>query len=403
MPVNSDGALVFYPAINVGEPGSEKAMPIMLMIVVVFLFSMWDVYVPHLGLRVLDFAGVGLLCLWMLWKLAVDLRGPVFCTRGSHLLLLMLIWGLILSLVGFTVSMENAKPIAGILLGIVVFVCFYSIRLNGRSVAKVLGILIIIHASYLSIQYLYYQAFGVVLNIYGFLGTEPRALSSIFRPTGLFLEPASYSMSMLMLLTLRTLITKRFDTITYFAVGTIFLTLSLWGLIASIIFLLVFARKNTGFFIAVAVLVAFIALFSTVGWINANNTVDWINANDTPWARLMNLSEDGSATVRYGGLIGHGVDTIGSINLWFGKGISNEYHEFGSNGLAFILSAGGVFGTGAFLLLLFKSAPRNRGIVTLALILLFMTAAPIWTTLYWWLVLALMTRPLGEITRAAEP
>lgn len=367
-------------------------MSIAPLLIVTFLFSMWDVYASQLGLRVLDFIGVALVCFWILLKFTVDMRGPAFRTRNLQLLALMIAWALALSVVGIMRSMENIKPIAGIWMGLAVFSYFYSIRLDDRSIAKVLSILIVIHASYLVIQYLYYQIFGIVLNIYEFLGTEPRALSSIFRPTGLFLEPASYSVSMLMLLTLRTFITKRFDAVTYMAVGTIFLTLSVWGLIAVIIFLAVFMRKNALLLMAV---VSVLLAFSTT-------KIDWIEVLGGTWIseRLMNLDEDSSATVRYGALVGYSTNSIASTELWYGKGINNEYHDFGSSGLAFLLSAGGLIGALFFLLLLLALAPQGRRFVTLTFILLFMTAAPIWTTAYWWFCLALMTRSLAR--RVAE-
>lgn len=344
---------------------------------------------PQLGLRVLDFVGVGLLCFWILLKLVVGMRGPVFRTRNIQLFTLMIAWSLVLSVVGVMGSMENIKPVFGILMGVAVFGYFYSIRVDDRSVSKVLSILIVIHASYLIIQYFYYQVFGIVLNIYEILGTEPRALSSIFRPTGLFLEPAAYSVSMLILLTLRMFIIKRFDAITYMGVGTIFLTLSAWGLIAVVIVLLIFTKNNTKIFILAAVLVMFIALPSTEG----------ISAPDSPWSRFINLGEDSSAIVRYGGLVGDVKDTLSFNNLWFGKGISNEYHKFGSNGMAYILNAGGLLSFCIFLMLLILFASSGRRIVTLVIILLFMTAAPIWTTMYWWWFLALMMRPLAQVVQ----
>ncbi len=389
MSVNSNCLLVAYSTAYGGGYKSRisTAMSIPLMLVLALLFSMWDFYLPQLGLRVLDFVGTGLLCFWILWKLSVDMRGVTFRTPKFQLLALMIAWNLVLGIVGLMGSMENVKPIAGILMGVAVFSFFYSIRLDGRSVAKSLGIVIVIHASYLIFQYLYYEFFGVVINLYGFLGgEEPRAISSIFRPTGWFLEPAAYSASILMLLTVRIFITKCFDKITLLALATIFLTLSLWGLLAGIIFIFLFSKKNILFFIVVALLIFLVlpALSMIVEY--------WVNANDNPLMRLINLGDDSSATVRYYALINAGTNATDVINLLFGKGLSNEYHEFGSSGLAFILSAGGLFGTGVFLLILFRIIPRDRRFLTLTLILLFLTSAPILTTAYWWFCLALMLR-----------
>jgi hypothetical protein len=382
MSVNTGGTQPVYPTAYAGgsQSSTGKPMPIVLILVVGFLLSMWDVYFQQLGLRVLDLIGIGLLFFWMLWA--------SFRTRNFQILFLMIFWSLVLGIVGVIRSMENVKPTAGILMGVAVFCYFYSIRLDWRSVEKMLSIVIEIHASYLIFQYLYYKNFGIVLNAYGFLGgEEPRALSSIFRPTGLFLEPAAYSVSMLMLLTLRIFITKVFDKLTFLALGSIFLTLSLWGWICSIIFILMFSRRNIVLFVAVTIAILFI--FVAFAFIDS----DWIKASDNPWSRLMRLGDDSSANVRFAGLISDDTYTLTSINLWFGQGISNDYHDFGSNGLAFIVSAGGLFGTSVFIILLSTLIPRSRKFIILAFILLYMTAAPMFTMAFWWFWLALMMRP----------
>lgn len=363
----------------------ENFIPVKFLLILTFLFSMWDIYLPQLGLRIFDFIGVGLLLSWLIWKLCVNFRGIPIRKYDSQQLGLIIVWCLVYSVVGVIESTENLKPITGVLMGVAVFSFFYTIKLDFASIKKVIEIIIVIHAFYLIFQYLYYHNSGIIVNLSELLGgEEPRALSSIFRPTGLFLEPAAYSVSMMMLLAVRIKNVKSFDAITFLALGTIFFTLSLWGFIANIIFLLMFARKNTIFFVVIAFSISTIILFSIGS--------DLISAADSPLVRITSIADDSSGNARFGGLFNNSTYNITAIQYWLGKGISNDYLDFGSSGLAFIMSAGGLLGTGIFIFLLITLIPSGRKFVSLVFILLFMTSAPIMTTMFCWFWLALMTR-----------
>ena len=360
-----------------------NTLPKSVILITVFLFSLWDFYLPQIGIRLFDFFGIGILCLWMLCRLTLVSRQVIFSTNKFFVINLLIVWGIFFSILGIAVSIDNAKPIIGFLMGIVLFVFFYSIKIDVLDLEISLGIIILMHVACLLFQYIYYLFFGVVLNFYGFLGgEEPRALSSIFRPTGLFLEPAAYSVSMLMLIIIRYFIINTFDKISIFAIISIFLTLSLWGLIASSILILIYMRKNIKFYAIYFAVIILIFIF--IPFI----PVDWLNANDNPWMRLMNLGDDSSTNSRFGGL----VNFESYVKLFIGKGVGNDYHDFGSSGIAFIMSAGGLFGFCMLLFLLFKLIRKEQSFLFIILIILCMSAAPIWTTMYWWLWLALMTR-----------
>lgn len=377
--MNSRGALIDNFAVSAAESVRiRRYTPFIVCVLVVFLFSLWDFYPPQLRLRVLDLAGVGVLSLWSLLA--------VFNTRNSLALILLTTLFLVFSGLGLAVSIDNVKPIAGVVMGVCVFCYFYSVKLDTDTALKVLNIVISIHATFLVIQFFYYYAFGTVLHLYEFIGGEkPRIFSSIFRPSGLFLEPAHYSISMAMLITIKIFILKRFDTLIFCALASIFLTLSLWGFITGLIFILIFSKKNRNVFIVASVILLTILFAFSLA------NLDWIMANDNPWIRLISLTEDNSGTIRYGGVLGY---ELLSVSAWFGKGISTDYHEFGSSGLAFLLSAGGLIGTAFVMLLFFALIQRGRRLLTLAFILLFLTAAPIWTTMFWWFCLAMVVRPL---------
>lgn len=362
---------------------SGNRMPKAVMAITVFLFSMWDFYLPQIGLRLFDLFGIGLLCLWMLLQLLFVSRQVKFSTHNYITVNLLIVWGLFFSILGILVSLDNTKPVAGFLIGSALFVFFYFIKIDELELEKSLRITIILHIFFLLFQFIYYHIYGIVINPYGFLGgDEPRALSSIFRPTGLFLEPAAYSVSMLMLLIVRFFIVKSLGIIDILALLTIYLTLSLWGLIASTIFMFIFARKNLIFYFLILVLATLVTM--SIPFI----PVDWLNANDSPWIRLMNLGDDSSTNSRFGAL----VNSPNFFDLIIGKGVGNDYHYFGSSGIAFVMSAGGLLGSSILFYLLFKLTRKDKFFLRCTLIFLCMTAAPIWTTMFWWLWLALMTR-----------
>ncbi len=368
-------------------------MPFSISFLTILLFTMWDIYLVQIGLRVLDFIALGVLFFWLFWNLLSNMGRITFQSGKIITPILLSVFTILWGLVGIISSVENIKPIMGFALGVGIYFFYYSVMLDRYSLDKVFNIIIIIHACYLILQFIFYYATGIMLNFFAFMGTlEPRAISSIFRPTGLYLEPSAYSVSILMLLTAKFLISKSFDKVTIFALATIFLTLSFWGIVAGFIFIICFSKKNLKFIITLILLIC--AIVFTIFFIDN----PFLISHDTPWMRLQNLSDDSSLYARFGGLIdfADGGSQFDTVHLLFGSGINNDYLDFGSSGIGFLINATGIVGLFLFLFIISLDVPRGKKFVTIGFIILFMIAAPIFTTLFWWLFLALITRPLIE-------
>lgn len=350
-----------------------------------FIFSLWDIYLEVIGVRPLDMFGLGALGLFLARKAITGIHRP----KDHDAVLaysLLGFWCIVYSTLGLINSLNNFKPIVGFTLGFLIFCSFHLIKISKQTIVYCTSVVIIVHASYFTLQLVYFYLFGDVLNIYSGIGLEPRALSVIFRPTGLYLEPASYSVSMLMLLALRASLIGRFDRLFYIVILTIFLSVSLWGVAVSVIFLL-FALRSTAL-----LAMPFIAGFALVGFLFQDNEIVSQILDDFLLERIRNLGVDNSTQDRYGALLDQ--SELGG-SYWvaiFGKGISNEYHIFGSNGLAFLLSSGGLMGLLIFvgLLILLNRGPNL--IAKLTILAIFLTAAPLWNTFFWWFWLALFLK-----------
>ncbi|NDA64869.1 MAG: hypothetical protein EBX50_23015, partial [Chitinophagia bacterium] len=349
-------------------------MPTLGLLFFLLLLSLWDIYLPSLGIRPLDFLMLFVIGLKVVW----DLTGKNFYHIKSDQLTIysfLGFWCVGYSVVGLVDSIDNLKPVVGFILGYLVFGFFYFTRINRQSILYCISFIIVVHVCYFILQMAYYYISGEVLNIYGGFGLEPRALSSIFRPTGLYLEPASYAVSMLMLLALRALFLDKPDALFYVAIGTVVLSLSIWGILASSIFLLFAVRASPLVILSILVgLVLCVILFSDNQFI-----ISIFDAFFFP--RIQDFGNDNSAVDRYGGLM----DLMNlSWNSIFGMGVSNEYHIFGSSGLSFIVAAGGLVGLIIFLSLLALLNQGSQVFIKLALLVIFLTAAPMWNTFFWW-------------------
>lgn len=347
------------------------------------LFYLWDFYLKGVGLRIFDMLGLLILLIGIAFAVisaAYDKRISVFEWKRSHLIYLLVLLDIIFVISGLLNDIENAKACVGFLFGNIIFLIFYATRLNQKTLLKCINIVLVLSAVYLIVQMITFYAFGRVLNIQSFLGAESRALSAMFRPTGIFLEPAGYCLSTLMLLALKMRLNREFDFIAYFSLITIMLSLSLWGVLAALAFFVIYKRKNKAFLIAV-ILGAAIFMRS----VNIEDTVIKMSVVD----RVENVDEDESANVRYKGVSENDGSTE-PIQYFVGKGVGNEDLFFGYNGLSFLMSAGGYLG-GVLVLIVFWTLMKPKWPTEgLLMILLCMTAWPIWTHFYWWAWLGLM-------------
>ena len=113
------------------------------------------------------------------------------------------------------------------------------------------------------------------------------------------------------------------------------------------------------------------------------------------FSRVTNLSTDGSAQGRYGGIDVFFDDPARHWVVWFGRGINNDYEQFGSAGFTFLLNSFGIIGSLALAVCIVFLSRRIR-ISLLLLIGLILTAAPIFTNVAWLSAIALMMQRSGR-------
>src|SRR5262245_3889331 len=168
-------------------------------------FTLWDFYLGAMGsgVRIFDLATFASIVMLLATSFGMygassmhGVRLPAFA------------WVLVLLFVGVFVAAGLAgtiadpssllRPTAGVWMGVLVFVTFYSVQVSPEWIEKVTRWLILIHAAALLTQFTAFHTTGVLVNFQAFTGGIPRVLSSIFRPSGLFLEPSNYSITVSM-------------------------------------------------------------------------------------------------------------------------------------------------------------------------------------------------------------
>jgi hypothetical protein len=304
---------------------------------------------------------------------------------------------LVYGIIGMVADPQNAKPVTGIVLSVLaMFAIVAGVPPNHRVLSATVHALIVIHCSAQLLQVAVYYISGQVVNFHAFLGLEPRLLTSIFRPAGLYLEPAVFSLAMMLLLGIRVRLRLPFDRYECLALICVLISLSLWGVGAVVIYLLLFRRAVLA---AASVAIAGVAIL----WADQANLLIG-HVVRFFLARVTSLSTDGSAQGRYGGLDLLFDDPARHWVVWFGRGINNDYEQLGSAAFIFLLNSFGIIGSLALgLCIVFLS--RQIRISLLLLIGLILTAAPIFTNVAWLSAIALMieSRPVQKGSKYPVP
>jgi len=361
-------------------------------------FTLWDYYFGPFGggVRVFDLLSVGLITLSLFTLLLY--KGPLV-TKSIRLpsvlwvLLFAQIALFILSGVigSFRDQANFLRPTVGIWMGMSVFLVYYCVNVSGPWVDGVVRWLIIVHAVSLVVQFVTYYSTGVLINYQEITGAEPRVYSSIFRPSGLFLEPSSYSTTVIMLLLLRWRDRPMLDGVSWVALGSVVLTVSLFGLVAVLSIFVFFFWRQVWFWLGGCTLVLVtIFWFPDFRGLPASAKVQVANVVD----RVQNLRSDVSISSRYKGLLENLSGTRAIPSRWFGRGLGNDYVEHsGASGIGFLLAAVGMVGALLWLAMAMGLSPRGRRIKVLFSVLLVLLAAQIWTMMFWWAWLGLLFNP----------
>jgi hypothetical protein len=350
--------------------------------------SLWDFYIGEV--RVFDFLGLALALAGVAALLIT--RAVVRFDRSTMLvtsLLFLLI--LVYSVIGIAQHPDNLKPSVGMLLGVSALMIVTVSPLSAHAVDDCIRYLAYVHLTAFFLQLVYYYAVGDVLNYHAFLGLEPRLVASVFRPAGLFREPAIYCFFACSLFLLRRQRAVPLTVLDALLLTSMALSLSLWGtLFAYFLFALFCPRRALVTTLVVGVLVLVSMQF-----------LDYVHMPVYLLfkSRLSDLGSDASFQGRYGGTFSLLGSALTDPSVVFGNGINNFFEEVGSNGFAFIVNSMGLIG---FLLLLFLClllAPPRQWVVFLLGMTIVLTAAPLWKTLYFWTWMGLMLKPMIDTPR----
>jgi hypothetical protein len=344
--------------------------------------TLWDFYFA--GVRPLDFIAV-----FLLMGAVVVARSPrgefIRGVDASAIVPLSLIGAIvaIYGVVGIASDTENAKPVVGVVLSVLaMFAITAGVPFSDRMVSITIRSLIVVHCTAQLLQAAVFYSSGQILNFHAVVGLEPRLLSSIFRPAGLFREPAIFSLAMILLLGIKTRLREPFDRYEGLALVCIVFSLSLWGIAAAAIYLLLFRRS---LLVVVSVIVSGVILFMTDRTFAVMERVSVFFLT-----RIAGFSTDGSAQGRYGGIDVFFADPARYWEVLLGRGINNDFEQFGSAGFIFLLNSFGIIGSLSLVLCIVLLSRGVRASVLL-LIGLTLTAAPIFTNVAWLSAIALMT------------
>ena len=350
--------------------------------------SLWDFYIGEL--RVFDFLGLALAVAGAAALLVI--RGAVRFNRSTILvtsLLFLLI--LVYSVIGIAQHPDNLKPAVGMVLGVSALMIVTTLPLGAHAVDDCIRYLAYAHVTAFFLQLFYYYAAGDVLNYHAFLGLEPRLVSIVFRPAGLFLEPAIYCFFACSLFLLRRQRAVPLTMLDALLLTSMVLSLSLWGVsIAYLLFALFWPRRAL-----VTTLVVGVVLLGSLEILDYVHLPVYLLFK----SRLSDLASDASAQGRFGGTLSLLGSALTDPSVVFGNGINNFFEEHGSNGFAFIVNSMGLIGSLLLVSLCLLLASPRQWVVFLLGMAIVLTAAPLWKTLYFWTWMGLMLKPVIETPR----
>ena len=224
---------------------------------------------------------------------------------------------------------------------------------------------LLIHLVFFFLQLLYFYAVGDVVNYHHFTDIDPRLESSIFRPAGLFYEPAIYCYAVFILTTMLDPKKSKYGFPEAVVMVSMVLSVSLLGFFFAFFILirLVFNKKY------IAPILCFLPIIFV-----SKEQIEMIFIFIE--SRVLDLGSDASAEGRYGDFS----DLFSSENLIFhlvGRGFGASFEQFGSSGASAGITAVGVVGVVLFAGgLFFKSRELLIGILSLIAI---MISAPIFS------------------------
>lgn len=325
---------------------------IALQFFVLLFFTLFDFY--KWGLRIFDIAAFFLILIFVLTHIERK-----WITISSLLFLMVAgvysIAGLILNHTYLTVFALFLNCI---------FYCVLTLKEFKPSQMQI-KIVLIIHLGFFFFQFVYFYTVGDIINYHSFTDIEPRLEGQIFRPAGLFYEPAIYCFAVFILTSMLESKSSKYGVLEALAMVSMLISVSLLGFIFALLILikLMFNYK----------FLAPILCALTIIFINNQLMQPILTFVEN---RLFDLGSDASAVGRYGNIL----DLFSNENLIYhlmGRGFGASFEQFGSSGASAAISAVGILGLTLFSFwLLLRSREMVVGVSSLIVILI---SAPIFS------------------------
>lgn len=323
-----------------------------LQFFVLLFFSMFDFYKS--GYRIFDISAFALILLFVLTCIRLK------SIRASSLILLLV--ACVYTIAGLFSSEKNSTPLA---LFFNCFLFFLLLLKEFKPSQKQIELVLVIHLFFFFFQFSYFYATGNIANYHWFTDIDPRLESTIFRPAGLFYEPAIYCYAMFMLTTMLDSRHSKYGVLEALVMVSMVVSVSLLGFVFAALILIRLVSKNK---LIAPILCVLPIIFASGELIKTMSTF--------VENRLFDLGSDASADGRYGNI----QEIFSNENLiyhLFGRGFGASFDQFGSSGASASISAVGILGVALFSgWLLLKSRELMVGILSLVAI---MISAPIFT------------------------
>ncbi len=371
----------------------KKAKNEFILGLALVIISCFDFY--YFGVRIFDFAGVTLLIL-RLTRTGNAISQKTGVILFGYTLLFLWVFSISNNLVRYITGdsipdITGLKSILGYTLCFFVFFIVAFSKFNSENILNIINVILIFHGFCLGLQFVVYYASGTIINFVP--NIENRLLSSVFRPAGMFLEPAHYSLVLFLFLVLRYLILPRIDRIFFFSLLTMLLSLSMWGMLGFLFLVLnnlivSGSIKKLTYFVLLLLFLTGVVIYLY----NVNDSVKLV-VNYTVLERLDRIAtnKDNSVAGRIG-TSPFGGDEIQYENV-FGQGFTSSIKYGGANLFSLIVNNFGIVGSVLFYLTYFIGIPKTKIYFVIFSLFIVSTAThALFSSFIFWTWLALVLR-----------
>lgn len=347
-------------------------------ILIIFLGSLLSFYFKNLGgIRIFDFISMGLL-LFLILKRKIKFPNDKKLINFCVFFTLFISISFIVSIINKAINIYIPK-VLGTYIAIVYLLLFYSyFNKNFKGLITGIKYTIYIHCIMFYFQFIMFNLFGKYIDlILPITGNSSRNiggqfnLDSAIRASGLYSEPASYSLFILSFMSVYIYYKRRITFIDLFVLLTVLLSMSASGLVYLFVFIIIFYFYYSKYTVIKKATYLFTGIF-VFSAITFSKVIDF----DYVYNKVVNYEESGSYQYRVGNT-DKVLQNLSEYQLAFGIGYGNQdiNENKGSTYSSLYISHGYILGTiflVAIFLLLF-SYKTNIGIIAFVFVLFFGT------------------------------